>query len=128
MSDLARLIYENKAELALDDGFASKIEPADTDKDAFIVAHPGAAEYINDDTKSFMDRYSDMMYLGRGRALHHRLDLCRHLHQGDPGRAGESQRARDRHSRYRRTDGKMPRASTSSTSCRTNSKRSCAAR
>ncbi len=62
--DLARIIYENKAELALDDGFASKIEPAETDKDAFIIAHQGAAEYINDDTKSFMDRYSDMMYLG----------------------------------------------------------------
>jgi hypothetical protein len=28
------------------------------------VAHPGAAEYINDDSKSFMDRYSDAMYLG----------------------------------------------------------------
>jgi TRAP-type uncharacterized transport system substrate-binding protein len=64
--DLARTIYENKAELALDDGFASKIEPADTDKDAFVVAHQGAAEYINDDTKSFMDRYSDLMYLGAG--------------------------------------------------------------
>jgi TRAP-type uncharacterized transport system substrate-binding protein len=62
--DLARAIYENKAELALEDGFASKIEPADTDKDAFIVAHQGAAEYINDETKSFMDRYSDLMYLG----------------------------------------------------------------
>jgi TRAP-type uncharacterized transport system substrate-binding protein len=62
--DLARVIYENKAELALEDGFASKIEPADTDKDAFIVAHQGAAEYINDDTKSFMDRYSDLLYLG----------------------------------------------------------------
>ena len=62
--DLARIIYENKADLALADGFASKIEPADTDKDAFIVAHQGAAEYINDDTKSFMDRYSDLMYLG----------------------------------------------------------------
>ena len=62
--DLARTIYENKAELALDDGFASRIEPADTDKDAFIVAHLGAAEYINDDTKSFMDRYSDLLYLG----------------------------------------------------------------
>jgi TRAP-type uncharacterized transport system substrate-binding protein len=62
--DLARIIYENKAELALDSGFASKIEPADTDKDAFIVAHPGAAEYINDETKSFMDRYSDVLYLG----------------------------------------------------------------
>lgn len=64
MSDLARLIYENKPDLALSDGFASKIEPAVTDKDAFIAAHAGAAEYINDDTKSFMDRYSDMMYLG----------------------------------------------------------------
>ena len=62
--DLARAIYENKAELALPDGFASAIEPADTDKDAFIVAHPGAAEYINDETKSFMDRYSDVLYLG----------------------------------------------------------------
>jgi TRAP-type uncharacterized transport system substrate-binding protein len=64
--DLARTIYENKAALALEDGFASRIEPADTDKDAFIVAHLGAAEYINDDTKSFMDRYSDLLYLGAG--------------------------------------------------------------
>ena len=61
--DLARTIYENKAELALENGFASRIEPADTDKDAFIVAHQGAAEYINDDTKSFIDRYSDLAYL-----------------------------------------------------------------
>ena len=42
---------------------AAKIEPAATDKDAFIVAHPGAAEYINDDIKSFVERYSDMMYV-----------------------------------------------------------------
>jgi len=61
--DLARAIYENKTELALEHGFGSRIEPADTDKDAFIIAHPGAAEYINDDTKSFMDRYSDLLYL-----------------------------------------------------------------
>src|SRR6266852_6616318 len=61
--ELARTIYENKADLALEDGFASRIEPADTDKDAFVVAHQGAAEYINDDTKSFMDRYSDLLYL-----------------------------------------------------------------
>ena len=63
-ADLARIVFENKAELALDDGFASKIEPAETDKDAFVMAHPGAAEYINDDIKSFMERYSDIMYLG----------------------------------------------------------------
>jgi TRAP-type uncharacterized transport system substrate-binding protein len=64
--ELAQAIYENKAELALQDGFASKIEPVDTDKDAFIVAHQGAAEYINDDTKSFIERYSDILYLGAG--------------------------------------------------------------
>jgi TRAP-type uncharacterized transport system substrate-binding protein len=63
IGDLARIIYENKAELALPDGFASKIEPAATDKDAFIVAHPGAAEYINDETKSFVERYGDLMYV-----------------------------------------------------------------
>jgi TRAP-type uncharacterized transport system substrate-binding protein len=64
VGELARIIYENKSELALDDGFAAKIEPAETDKDALVIAHPGAAAYINDDTKSFMDRYSDAMYLG----------------------------------------------------------------
>jgi hypothetical protein len=62
ISEFARLVYENKAELALDNGFASRIEPAATDKEAFIIAHPGAAEYINDDTKSFVERYSDLMY------------------------------------------------------------------
>ncbi|MGY3078905.1 hypothetical protein ACVWZZ_005313 [Bradyrhizobium sp. LM6.10] len=29
-----------------------------------MMAHQGAADYINDDTKSFMDKYSDLMYLG----------------------------------------------------------------
>jgi hypothetical protein len=61
--ELARTIYENKAELALDGGFASKIEPADVDKTAFIVAHQGVAEYINDTSKSFLERYSDLLYL-----------------------------------------------------------------
>ena len=64
IADLARIIYENKTDLALPDGFASKIEPAATDKDAFIVAHPGAAEYINDESKSFIERYSELIYVG----------------------------------------------------------------
>jgi TRAP-type uncharacterized transport system substrate-binding protein len=62
--DLARTIYENKAELALDDGFASKIEPADVDKTALVVAHQGVTEYINDTAKSFLERYSDLFYVG----------------------------------------------------------------
>jgi TRAP-type uncharacterized transport system substrate-binding protein len=62
--ELARTIYENKAELALDDGFASKIEPADVEKTALVVAHQGVTEYINDTAKSFLERYSDLLYLG----------------------------------------------------------------
>ena len=62
--DLARIIYENKAALGLDNGFATHIEPASVEKDAYVMAHQGAADYINDDTKSFMDKYSDLMYLG----------------------------------------------------------------
>ena len=61
--ELARTIYENKAELALEDGFASKIEPADVDKSAFVAAHQGVAEYINDTSKSFLERYSDLLYV-----------------------------------------------------------------
>ena len=60
--ELARTIYENKAELALDNGFASKIEPAEVDKTAFVAAHQGVVEYINDTSKSFLERYSDVLY------------------------------------------------------------------
>jgi TRAP-type uncharacterized transport system substrate-binding protein len=62
--ELARTIYENKAELSLDNGFASKIEPADVEKTALVVAHQGVTEYINDTAKSFLERYSDLFYLG----------------------------------------------------------------
>ncbi|MBS0532323.1 MAG: C4-dicarboxylate ABC transporter substrate-binding protein [Proteobacteria bacterium] len=61
--ELARLIAENKADLALDDGFAGKIEPADIEKTAFVAAQKGTADYLNDDTKTFIDRYSDLIYL-----------------------------------------------------------------
>lgn len=63
-TELARVLFENKAQLALDDGFAAHIEPADTDKDAYIAAHRGAAQYFNDETKSFLERYSDLAYVG----------------------------------------------------------------
>ena len=62
--ELARTIYENKSALGLDNGFATRIEPASVEKDAYVIAHRGAADYINDDTKSFLDKYSDVMYLG----------------------------------------------------------------
>ena len=43
---------------------AAKIEKPDTDKDAAVTAHPGAAGYLDGDLKTFFDRYSDLLYWG----------------------------------------------------------------
>jgi TRAP transporter TAXI family solute receptor len=41
---------------------AAKLETPDTDKDAFILVHPGAAAFVDDGEKTFLDRYSDIMW------------------------------------------------------------------
>jgi TRAP transporter TAXI family solute receptor len=43
---------------------AAKIETPDTDKDAAIPVHPGAAAYVDGEEKSFLDRYSDFIWWG----------------------------------------------------------------
>ncbi|MDE2361948.1 MAG: hypothetical protein KGM42_04650 [Hyphomicrobiales bacterium] len=63
-TELADVVYENKDQLGEAGRFATAIEPPSTDKDAAILAHPGVAEYVDDETKTFFDRYSDMIYIG----------------------------------------------------------------
>ena len=41
---------------------AAKIETPDTDKDATIPVHPGAAAFIDGEEKTFLDRYSDFIW------------------------------------------------------------------
>jgi TRAP transporter TAXI family solute receptor len=41
---------------------AAKIETPDTDKDAFIPVHPGAAAFVDGEEKTFLDRYSDYIW------------------------------------------------------------------
>lgn len=43
---------------------AAKIETPDTDKDAFIPVHPGAAAFVDGEEKTFLDRYSDFIWWG----------------------------------------------------------------
>ena len=43
---------------------AAKIETPDTDKDAVIPVHPGAAAYVDGEEKTFLDRYSDFIWWG----------------------------------------------------------------
>ncbi|CAN5475278.1 TAXI family TRAP transporter solute-binding subunit [soil metagenome] len=41
---------------------AAKIETPDTDKDAVLPVHPGAAAYVDGEEKTFLDRYSDYIW------------------------------------------------------------------
>jgi TRAP transporter TAXI family solute receptor len=43
---------------------AAKIETPDTDKDAFVPVHPGAAAFVDGEEKTFLDRYSDIIWWG----------------------------------------------------------------
>ncbi len=63
-TELVSIVLENKEDLALPGEFATKIDPPDTDKTAFVLAHPGAVDYVGDDVKTFLDRYSDWFYIG----------------------------------------------------------------
>ena len=64
VAELAGILLENKNALMIDNTFATRIEPPDTDKDAFIVAHQGVSDYTDNEVKSFLDRYSDFFYIG----------------------------------------------------------------
>jgi len=59
-----RALFQVRPALARDDPAASKIQKPDTDKDAAIPAHPGAAAYIDGTERTFLDKYSDYFWGG----------------------------------------------------------------
>src|SRR3954449_6238141 len=59
-----RQLFSVRQALLTEFPLAAKIETPDTDKDAVIPAHPGAAAYVDGDEKSFLDRYSDYIWFG----------------------------------------------------------------
>ena len=61
---LTRQIFSARPALAHEIRSAARIEKPDTDKDAAIPAHPGAAAYIDGNERSFMDKYSDYIWGG----------------------------------------------------------------
>lgn len=64
ITDFARALFTARQTIALELPNVPKIEAPDTDKDAALPAHPGAAAYIDGDEKTFFDRYSDLLYWG----------------------------------------------------------------
>src|SRR4051812_28570245 len=59
-----RQLFSVRQALLTEFPLAAKIETPDTDKDAVIPAHPGAAAYVDGEEKSFLDRYSDYIWFG----------------------------------------------------------------
>jgi TRAP-type uncharacterized transport system substrate-binding protein len=64
ITTLARLVYSSRQALAAAMPGEVKIEAPSTDKDADVIAHPGALAYLNDDQKSFFDKYGDYVFYG----------------------------------------------------------------
>jgi TRAP transporter TAXI family solute receptor len=57
-----RQLFVVRPSLAREIPAAAKIEKPDTDKDAALPAHPGAAAYIDGTERTFMDKYSDYIW------------------------------------------------------------------
>jgi TRAP-type uncharacterized transport system substrate-binding protein len=64
VADFTKHLFAIRQSLAAELPAAAKIEKPDTDKDAPVPVHPGAAAYLDGELKSFFDRYSDLMYWG----------------------------------------------------------------
>jgi len=59
-----RQLFAIRQNLMAEFPLAAKIETPDTDKDAYIPAHPGAAAFVDGEEKTFLDRYSDFIWWG----------------------------------------------------------------
>ncbi len=63
INELTRLIFQARANLAAQNATAMRIEAPETEKSAVVPVHAGTLEYLTGTSKSFMDQYSDYVYL-----------------------------------------------------------------
>jgi TRAP transporter TAXI family solute receptor len=59
-----RQLFAIRQQLMSEFPLAAKIETPDTDKDAVIPVHPGAAAFVDGEEKTFLDKYSDYIWWG----------------------------------------------------------------
>lgn len=62
VATFTRELFTVRQSLVKDLPGASHIQKPDTDKDAALPAHPGAAAFIDGNERSFMDKYSDYIW------------------------------------------------------------------
>jgi NMT1 family protein len=64
VAELAKAVMETRRELVGEFPVLSQVGAPDTDKDAFIPVHPGAAAYFDGTQQTFFEKYSDALYYG----------------------------------------------------------------
>src|ERR1700704_3141943 len=64
VASFTRQLFAIRQQLLAEFPLAAKIETPDTDKDAAIPVHPGAAAFVDGEEKTFLDRYSDYIWWG----------------------------------------------------------------
>lgn len=63
-ADLTRYIFAERPVVAQTMPLANKIEPPPTDKGQTFPVHPGAQEYLDGEEQTFLEKNSDVIYLG----------------------------------------------------------------
>jgi TRAP transporter TAXI family solute receptor len=61
---LVKAIFDARNVLSREHPLLAQMAEPDKDKDAFIPIHRGAAQYFEDEQKSFFDRYGDQLFYG----------------------------------------------------------------
>ncbi|MEO8321897.1 MAG: TAXI family TRAP transporter solute-binding subunit, partial [Bradyrhizobium sp.] len=62
VATFTRQLFGVRQTLKTDFPLAAQIETPDTDKDAVLPAHPGAAAYVDGEEKTFFERYGDFIW------------------------------------------------------------------
>ena len=64
VGDLVRILFTKRPLIAAMAPVANRMEAPSTEKGAPLPAHPGAAAYLDGDVETFLDKYSDFIYIG----------------------------------------------------------------
>ncbi len=64
VGDVTRLVLANRVAAATVTPVANHIEAPETDKGQVLPTHPGAAAFLDGEEQTFLDRYSDYIYIG----------------------------------------------------------------
>lgn len=61
---LVKAVFDARRELSKEHPLLAQVAEPDKDKDAFIPIHRGAAQYFEDEQKTFFDKYGDQLFYG----------------------------------------------------------------